>query len=434
VRSIICLAISAVVALTGCSSSPHLGGVSGWIAENAVPVPDLGTAARGANDFRRAFDSARVVGLGEATHGQHESFEIKRAITMHLIRAHGYRIVAYEASASKAAACDAYISGASDDLSAAMRGFGMLIWSIEENAELLRTLRAWNERVPPEQRVRFVGIDVQDAKACGARLAGLLGERWASEAAAVRSISDRVDGTVQAMFGGDRTAYDSLVRESIELVDRVRNSLAQSPPPETVMAELRFGLREFEGSVQMYLTNGRRDRAMADMMLGVLDDSGPEAKAVLWAHNGHVTKSPLRYMGSDELAAGAHLAKALGEKYYAIGFAFGSGEFVANDLAEGKWIFRTYVVDDPPAGSLESSFMPGVHKPSVIDLRRDSGVEEIEQWKLAGHGQRWFGGYKVPENVREISSDVSKLMPTYPREAFDALLFLPQTRASTPRG
>lgn len=432
-RAIIGVAMSVAVALAGCSSSPRPGGVSGWIAENAVPVPELGTAAAGASELRRAFDRARVVGLGEATHGQHESFELKRTLTMHLIRSHGYRIVAYEASASRAAACDAYVSGASDDLNAAMRGFGMLIWSVEENAALLRDLRAWNQQVPPEQRVRFVGIDVQDAAACAKRLAGLLEGRWPSEAAAARSISQRLDGTVQKMFGGDRTAYDDLVREHLGFAERVQQAIAQEPPPEAVMVELRSALREFEGSVQMYLTNGRRDRAMAEMMLGVLEDSGPDAKAVLWAHNGHVTKSPLRYMGSDELAAGGHLAAALGEKYYAIGFAFGSGEFAANDAADGKWIFRTYGVDEPPAGSLESWFMAAVREPSVIDVRSDSGDPEVEQWKLAGHGQRWAGGYKVPEDIREISRDVSKLMPTFPREAYDALVFLPRTTASTPR-
>lgn len=432
-RTVVGIVIFAAVTLGGCSHAPQRSGVSEWIAKNAVPVSAIGKADGGAIELRRAFGSAQVVALGEATHGQHESFETKRAITMYLIQSHGYRIVAYEASASTAAACDAYVSGASDDLDAAMRGFGMLIWMIEENAALLRDLRAWNQRVPLEQRVRFVGIDVQDTKASGARLARLLSERSPRDAAAVRSISERLDGTVQTMFGGDRTTYDELVREATELVDRVRSAAAHEPPQSPLCVDLRSALREFEGSVQMFLTPGRRDRAMADMTLGVLEDSGQNAKMVLWAHNAHVTKSPLRYLGSEELAAGGHMANALGEKYYAMGFAFGEGDFAANDLAEGKWIFRTYSIDAPPEGSLEYWFMAGVSEASVIDLRRDSGDAQVEQWKLSGHGQRWFGGYKMPEDVREVSRDASKLMPTYPREAFDALVFLPRTTASTPR-
>ena len=432
-RVIVSLTITAALALTSCTNTSQHGGVSEWISQSAVPIRALSTTNDTGSDIRRAFDLAQVVGLGEATHGQHESFEIKRSLTMHLIKNHGYRVIAYEASASKAAACEAYVSGASDDLDSAMRGFGMLIWSIEENASLLRELREWNQNASPEQRVRFAGIDVQDAKACGARLAGLLDDRWSSDAAAVRSIYERLDGTVQKMFSGDRAAYDDLVRESIELVNRVRSAAAQGRLSQRQLADLRSALREFEGCTQMYLTPGRRDQSMAEMTLGLLDEPGQNNKIVLWAHNGHVTKSPLRYLGSDELAAGGHLAKALGNKYYAMGFAFGEGDFVANDLDGDKWIFRTYSIDAPPIGSLESWFTPIVQEASVIDIQRNSGDPEVEQWKLAGHGQRWFGGYRVPENAREITRDASKLMPTYPREAFDALVFLPRTTASTPR-
>jgi erythromycin esterase len=419
-----------VIMTAGCARST---GVAGWIEDEAVPVSDLCGSTPSARRICRSFDDARVVGLGEATHGQHESFEIKRALTMHLIKHHGYRIVAYEASASRALACDAYVSGASDDVDAAMRGFGMMIWDIEENAALLRALRAWNQEATPEQRVRFIGIDVQDAAACTKRLAALLDERWPQEAAEVRRIGGSVDGAIQKMMGGDRSSYDELVREHLRLNERLQNTITQGGLAERELKELRAVLREFEGVVQMALTNGRRDRAMAELLLAELEDSGPNAKAVLWAHNEHVTKSPMRFMASDELATGGHLAAALGQQYYAIGFAFGSGDFVANDVVEGTWIYRTYGVDEPPIGSLEFPFAEVVRTASLIDLRSESGDDEVEAWKLAGHGQRWAGGYRVPEDIREISRDADRLLPTYPRQSFDALLFLPRTTPSTPR-
>lgn len=430
------LMLVVIVLLGGCAGGERLEGVRGWIAAQAVPVRELREQSRGARDLRRAFDGARVMALGEATHGQHESFEIKRAITMHLIREHGYRIVAYEASASKAALCDAYVSGASDDLNEAMRGFGMLIWDVEENAALLRELRAWNQSASAEQRVRFVGVDVQDVGACVKRLSGLLGERWGSEAGAAVSIRERLDGATQKMFGGDRAEYDELVREAMELVERVQAATSGEARDSELMVELRSALREFEGGVQMYLTPGRRDRAMGEMALGVLEDAGERAKMVLWAHNGHVTKSPLRYLGSEELGAGGHMAQALGERYYAVGFAFGEGEFVANDKSDtegGKWGFRTYAVDAAPAGSLESWFASSVREPVVIDLRSDTGDAAVEEWKRAGHGQRWFGGYKVPRDVREMTRDVTNLLATYPREGFDALVYMPRTTGSVAR-
>jgi erythromycin esterase len=432
-HALLSLLLLITLACTGCTTTAPLSPVERWIKSDSLPITNLNTNTQQAQDFRNSFNTARVVALGEATHGQHESFEAKRAITMHLIAHHGYRIVAYEASASKALACNAYISGASDDLDAAMKGFGMLIWKIEENAQLLRDLRAWNQQAPADQQVRFIGIDVQDADACSHHLASLLDKHSPTHAAAVRDLGSKIDDAIQQMMTGNRTAYDDLVREQMSLHERIHTELVNNPPAEPSAKQLRSALREFEGMVHRALTNGRRDRAMADMLLGELEDSAPTDKAVLWAHNGHIMKSPLRFMGTDELAAGGHLASSLGARYYAIGFAFGSGDFVANDLADGKWIYKTYTLDAAPAGSLESPFAAHIQTPSLIDLRNDTRNAEVESWKLSPQPQRWYGGYRIPANIRDSTRDLSNLMPTYPKEAFDALLFLPTTTASTPR-
>ncbi len=426
------LALVAGVLGSGCAREIPRDPVARWIDESAVPLRELGGGGDRGEVFGEAFERARVVGLGEATHGQRESFEAKRAITMHLIEHHGFRIVAYEASASAAKACDAYISGASDDLKAGMGGLGMMIWQIEENAALLRDLRAWNQRASAEERVRFVGVDVQDAEAAAASLERALKDRWSAEAAQVLSIRDRLNDRVSAMFSGNRAGYDELVRETDELGARLRAALAGAGLSPAEAAAFRGALREFEGCVRMHLTPGGRDRAMGELTVGALEDAGANAKMVLWAHNMHICRSPLRYLESDELAAGGHIARSLGDRYYAIGFAFGEGEFVANDLDNGTWIFRTYGIDPPSEGMLEYPFHAVLKEASIVDLRSQTGEEKVEHWKREGHPQRWLGGYRVPANIREMSRDATKFLPTYTREAFDALVFLPRTTGSTP--
>jgi len=124
---------------------PHAD-VQRWLRSSAAPLTsaDLFTA------LDPMLKEVRVLALGEATHGQHESFELNRAWTMHLVRNTGYRYVAYEASASKARACEEYIAGRNNDRAEALSGLGMLIWMVEENAALLDDLRAGtNTQAPP---------------------------------------------------------------------------------------------------------------------------------------------------------------------------------------------------------------------------------------------------------------------------------------------
>lgn len=397
--------------------------VARWIAEAAVPArPSSAEFER----FFRRLDGVRVFGLGEATHGQHEAFELKREISMHLVREHGVRLVAYEAPSTSARATEAYVQGESEDLDAAVKGLGMLIWVIEENAAFLRELRQWNLGVEPVARVHFVGIDVQDPNAAAQRLAELAPDATELVAAA-RAIADELGPAVSKLWSGEIDDYEALARRAKELSDQLGARTDLPPEARVRIAELRNG-------VEMFRSPGGRDRALAEMMLAQLERAGPDVRAVVWAHNVHVMRAPLSYLASDELALGGHLSAALGERYYALGFAFGEGEFQANDRDEsGAWGFRRYRLGAPPAGSLEASFVAAGRGDCLLDLRSAPSDGAVGAWLSSGHGQRWFGGYGIAADLAARDGDVSRLLPTTPRAEYDGLVFLARTTAATPR-
>ncbi|MCK6448687.1 MAG: erythromycin esterase family protein [Planctomycetes bacterium] len=397
--------------------------VARWIAEAAVPAkPKSSKFER----FCATLDGVRVIGLGEATHGQRESFELKRELTLHFVREHGVRLIAYEATATRARATEAYVQGESDDLDAAVKGLGMLIWAIEENATFLRELREWNLDVEPAERAHFVGIDVQDPSAAVERLAELVPDE-AEALAEARSIAAELGAAVSKLWSGEIEDYESLATRTGALVDRL-GARADLP------SEARVRLTEFRLGVEMFRSPGGRDLALAKMLLAELDAAGPGTRAVVWAHNGHVTRAPLSYLASDELAMGGHLGAALGEGYYALGFLFGEGEFQANDRDEaGAWGFRRYRIGPPPSGALEAPFVEADRGDCVVDLRGAPKSGAVAQWLETGHGQRWFGGYNVAPDYAEAASDVNRLLPTTPRADYDGLAFLARTTAATPR-
>jgi erythromycin esterase len=147
-----------------------------------------------------------------------------------------------------------------------------------------------------------------------------------------------------------------------------------------------------------------------------------------------VTRGALRYLGSDEPAMGGHLARALGDAYYALGFLFGSGLFQANARAEdGRFGFRRYAIPAPPAGALEEPFVAAGRGDLLVDLRAAPTDGVVGAWLAAGHGQRWFGGYDIAADYAEVSRDAARLLPTFPRADFDGLAFLATTTPAQPR-
>lgn len=410
------------LSLAGCATRSAPTTIDAWLERDAVRLVDGEPAA-----LPQALLRARVVGLGEATHGQRESFAWKLALTMQLVRDHGVRVVAYEASASKAVACDDYIAGRSDDIDTAMKGLGMLIWQVEENARLLRELRAWNERAAEADRVRFIGVDVQDLAAAAARLRSALGPAHAELGARAVKVASAFEESVPKMMSGERGPYEAAlgdVGEVLALVDAVASTGG------TDAAEIALRRSEYLHAVNVPSSAGARDRGMAELLLAQLDGIGPDAKAVVWAHNLHVFRSPMLYVGTTEPALGGVLGAACGDRYYALGVFFGEGEFAALDRGENGWGFRTYAIDPPPESAFEAPFVHRRSGPLLVDLRTAPTAGPVRAWLDAEHGHRTFGGYNVPPDAREISREPDRLMPIVPARDYDGVLFLPTTTAT----
>lgn len=421
---------AALAVLASCSApapAPETLDERAWLAHAAIPLEDAERAYRA---WEPALAGVRVVALGEATHGQHESFETKRALTMQLVRRGRARLVLYEASSARARLADAYVAGTSDDIDAAMRGFGMLVWQIEENAALLRDLRAWNA-AHPRDRVRFAGVDAQDPEAAARRVGEIVGP--AGDALVERLVDwgARVDPAVRALWSGDASGYHGLAAEMDALEAEVR---ALPPVAAADGPELDMRLRELRSALAMHHSPGGRDRAMAEMLLFEIATLGSGERAVLWAHNGHVTRGPLRYLSVDEPGIGGHAAARIGDAYYALGFAFGEGGFQANARdGEGRFGFRRYSLSEPPAGSLESVLAAARAGDWLVDLRSAPRSGPAWEWLSRDHGQRWFGGYGVPDDCDERSRDLASLPVTNLRADYDGLVFLARTTPAVPR-
>ena len=98
------------------------------IRGSAEPLPDIDDPAFGAM-FDRVAD-ARVVLLGEASHGTSEFYRARAAISRRLIERHGFTIVAVEADWPDAATVDRFVRhrGKREGEDAAFERFPTWMW------------------------------------------------------------------------------------------------------------------------------------------------------------------------------------------------------------------------------------------------------------------------------------------------------------------
>ncbi len=175
-------------------------------------------------------------------------------------------------------------------------------------------------------------------------------------------------------------------------------------------------------SVQLQTNDLSRDQSMADNVKWILD-TNPDAKIVLWAHNGHVAT------GSEEgyEPMGASLRKMFGDRMVVFGFAFNQGSFQAMEMPfPSKNGLRNFTVDPAPVGSLDAMLAAAGLRIAAIDLR---------SLPKKGAVANWFG---EPRATRSIGSGYGEQFAANFLEKqvipknYDALLFVEKTTAARP--
>src|SRR5919108_3717375 len=127
-------------------------------ALRAHAIPLAGTDPELAEDdlapLLERLAGARLVGLGEATHGDHESFQFKARLIRALVPQSAVRLVLFEAGPAEMDPLDRYVTGASDSLP---MGSELHPWRTEEVRDLLVWLREWNTTRGGDGEVRVGG-------------------------------------------------------------------------------------------------------------------------------------------------------------------------------------------------------------------------------------------------------------------------------------
>ncbi len=144
--------------------------LSAWILENAVPVRGIEPGGGFADllPLNRILRGARIVGLGEATHGTREFFLFKHRLLEFLVEEMGFTVFAIESDREACRPIDRHVRYGEGDAEEALAGQGYWTWDTEEVLAMVRWMREHNRAMPEERRVGFFGLDARKPGGDGA--------------------------------------------------------------------------------------------------------------------------------------------------------------------------------------------------------------------------------------------------------------------------
>ncbi|MBA3541298.1 MAG: protein-L-isoaspartate(D-aspartate) O-methyltransferase [Deltaproteobacteria bacterium] len=319
--------------------------VAKLVAECAEPITRIEDASMAS--LLEQIGDARVVLLGEATHGTSEFYRMRTRITQQLILRAGFTAVAVEADWPDAAVVDRYVRNAPPrpTLSAPLIRFPAWMWRNRETQALVEWLRAYNlEHASPERVVTFAGLDLYSLFVSADEVVQYLDRVDPIAARAARARYGRL-----TPWQNDPAAYGHAAHLGrmqsceTEVVEMLRDLLASRLEYALHDGEAYFdaaqNARVVAGAEHFYraMFHGGptawnlRDQHMFDTLRAILAQRGdPDAKVVVWAHNSHVGDAAATEMAArGEHNLGQLCRTELGRGAFLVGFGMDHGVVAA---------------------------------------------------------------------------------------------------------
>lgn len=366
--------------------------------------------------LKQMIGDARIVGLGENTHGSSEVFKMKHRLVEFLASEMGFTIFSIEANMPEAYKINEYVheNRSNYEPKYLLKGMYFWTWNTQEVLNMINWMKEFNTQ--ENSKIQFTGFDMQYYSGAIENL-----RRFSEDYDPV--LKSKVD-SLSMLFEKSKQfrSRATLKKEGIAVIMNKCQELNSYMLKNENSILLNVGEYEYKWLMQ----NARvllqctelaekaesgytyRDESMAKNIQWILENNH-NAKIVLWAHNAHVAKRE-GFMGS-------YLEKKYGKEYYNIGFVSNTGTYTAFNSTR---IDSTNILQEGRPGSFEYSF----HKTNTpyffFDFDQITDNEPESKWLTRNLNHRSIGS--VPLKIQ--------FRPTMISNQFDAIIFIDSTHAS----
>lgn len=413
--------------------------LSELIARAAEPIDNLETVDL--EPLLSRIGDARVVCIGEASHGSSEFYRFRARITRELIEKKGFNFVGVEADWPDASRIDNYVRHA--DLPAstwtAFTRFPTWMWRNAEVREFVDWLHVFNKKFSRvESKVGFHGLDLYSLFTSIGAVLGYLESVDPATAKIARERYGCLTPWQEDPITYGRAAASGRYRECSTQVVNMLADLLQKRLEYSLQDGERFldavqnarlvanAERYYRSMYDGYSDSWNlRDRHMFDTLQSLFEHRGEGSKAVVWAHNSHLgdaSKTDMAMRG--QLNIGQLCREHYGDDAYLIGFGTHQGRVAAATEWGGPLEFKT--IRPSLSGSWERvahdtqlpAFMLGMRNPDPRDLK-----EQLQHQHL----QRAIGVIYRPESER-----ISHYFTARLGQQFDEYIWFDVTHAVEP--
>ncbi|PKH10509.1 erythromycin esterase family protein [Planomicrobium sp. MB-3u-38] len=406
------------------------------ISRFAQPVNGLD----GLDPLMEAVGDAKIVLLGEATHGTSEYYRWRAEFSKRLIQEKGFSQIAVEGDWPSAYRVHRYINNfAEEDQSArnmlkqAFTRWPTWMWANEEIADFIDWLKVYN--ASENKKTGFYGIDVYSLWESMEEVIHYLNDvdpeggdaELAKQAFSCFDPSNREPEKYAISYA---TFSESCIEEVTRLLASIRSNAENYTNDEEADLNLQVNslvAKNAEAYYRAMLKSGAdswnvRDQHMVETVNELRKYHGTDARIIIWEHNTHIGDARATDMKEDNMVNVGQLLRE--QNPSADVFAVGFGSYEGTVIAAEAWEAPHEEMVLPPAA--KNSWEELLHRTGAHDkllLFDDSNRRLFDRWV----GHRAVGVVYNPEHEA-----YGNYVPSMMSKRYDAFLFFDRTEALKP--
>ena len=378
-----------------------------------------------------------LVMLGEASHGTHEFYTWRTAISKRLIKEKGFNFIAVEGDWPDCYKINRFVKNykdAGDNIEDVLKNFDRWptwMWGNWEVAALAEWMRESNQNLAVNNKTGFYGLDVYSL--------------WDSMKAMMHYLETEDPETAKSVkraiqcfepFNENEQQYARFTLHNSGCRDEVLTLLKEVRlKAQFLDGDREAGLNTMQNA--MIAVNAEkyysamigfdneswnvRDRHMMETLNRLMDFHGKNARGIVWAHNTHIGDARATNMSRDGMVNIGQLAREEygQENVYLAGFATHHGTVIAGE----EWGAPMQEMDVPPAkrGSIESMLHEQIKNGYLlfIDETDDTYIKTIPHRAI---------GVVYDPAIEQYGNYVQSVLS----QRYDALIFIDETKAVHP--
>ncbi|AGL02805.1 erythromycin esterase family protein [Desulfoscipio gibsoniae] len=294
--------------------------------QQAKSTPEISQYVQPINTLQ-VNDGVKIVGLGEATHGNKEFQQLKKDIFEALVNHNNCRIFALEGDFGGCAKVNNYILDDEGTAKEAVAEIGFAIYRTKEMEELVQWMHDYNQTAKENEKLKFYGFDMQ---------------RYDNSKEFLFMYLNKVDNALSDKYRelladlNDETVYNqdkAKVKQALSGVEELMETMtAQKDNYIALTSEKEYQFayqcaQSIKENATLHGTNANysqtRDEYMKNKIDWILNYENNQM-IFITGHNGHIGKTSA---ASGYTSMGNRLADSYGDQYYAIGTDFYKSTF-----------------------------------------------------------------------------------------------------------